>query len=274
MYTVRKGDTLWDIANRYLGGGQNWRQLYNYGPNKGTVGANPNLILPGQQLQLPNGGFAGVQPRLATPLVGQFNAGPGRAPLAGQPDFSRGVAAAVAPMPAPPAPQTAFNRPYGGATTPQAPVGQQMGYGGQQPVVPFVPRPAPPLPYAGLSDEARRRAIAADNMHPVQQGAFMQEIGRGSTGGSAQGGAGSQAGGSTGRTGGNDDQSAAGTPEEQRQSEEALKAAHSAYQAREDHRAAPADAELDQQYNADQKAGALAPKWLYGGAQRERFGGG
>ncbi|WP_329570917.1 transglycosylase family protein [Kitasatospora sp. NBC_01266] len=48
-YTVQSGDNLWDIAqSHHL---DNWQQLYQ--DNLGTVGTNPNLIYPGQQLQLP-----------------------------------------------------------------------------------------------------------------------------------------------------------------------------------------------------------------------------
>ncbi|WP_432117012.1 transglycosylase family protein [Streptomyces sp. bgisy032] len=46
-YTVRSGDTLWSIADSLdLSGG--WRALYT--GNKETVGADPNLIRPGQTL--------------------------------------------------------------------------------------------------------------------------------------------------------------------------------------------------------------------------------
>ncbi|MEV6169512.1 transglycosylase family protein [Streptomyces sp. NPDC051954] len=48
-YTVRTGDTLCAIADSLdVNGG--WRELY--AENKGTVGADPNLIIPGQTLEL------------------------------------------------------------------------------------------------------------------------------------------------------------------------------------------------------------------------------
>ncbi|OKJ99747.1 hypothetical protein AMK26_27525 [Streptomyces sp. CB03234] len=48
-YTVRPGDNLWTIADEHkLPGG--WSALYE--ANKGTVGADPDLILPGQSLEL------------------------------------------------------------------------------------------------------------------------------------------------------------------------------------------------------------------------------
>ncbi|WP_445525443.1 transglycosylase family protein [Streptomyces cyslabdanicus] len=50
MYTVVRGDSLSGIAEeRHVSGG--WRQLY--AANRTTVGADPNLILPGQRLAVP-----------------------------------------------------------------------------------------------------------------------------------------------------------------------------------------------------------------------------
>ncbi|NGO09393.1 peptidoglycan DD-metalloendopeptidase family protein [Streptomyces sp. HC44] len=49
MYTVVRGDTLSGIAgSREVQGG--WRQLYD--TNRKTIGADPNMIVPGQQLSL------------------------------------------------------------------------------------------------------------------------------------------------------------------------------------------------------------------------------
>ena len=48
-YTVKPGDTLAKIAAaHHVKGG--WRALYQL--NRGEVGGNPNLILPGQRLSL------------------------------------------------------------------------------------------------------------------------------------------------------------------------------------------------------------------------------
>jgi uncharacterized protein YukE len=49
-YTVRPGDSLWEIAHRTYGDGQMWQVLYR--ANAG-IGANPNVIQPGQVLTLP-----------------------------------------------------------------------------------------------------------------------------------------------------------------------------------------------------------------------------
>jgi len=52
-YTVKSGDSLWAISKRLGGqGGTNWQELYN--ANKSVVGANPNLIYPGQTLAIPS----------------------------------------------------------------------------------------------------------------------------------------------------------------------------------------------------------------------------
>lgn len=53
-YTVRKGDDLWTIAQRLLGRGSRWREIYTYNNNKKIIGGNPNLIRPGQVLSIPN----------------------------------------------------------------------------------------------------------------------------------------------------------------------------------------------------------------------------
>lgn len=53
-YVVQPGDNLWDIAKTRMGGGQNWGQLYQ--ANSDVIGANPRLIVPGQQLTMPGAG--------------------------------------------------------------------------------------------------------------------------------------------------------------------------------------------------------------------------
>lgn len=52
-YTVKKGDTLWDIAVKFLKNGARWPEIYNIPANKKVIGPNPNLIYPGQVLQIP-----------------------------------------------------------------------------------------------------------------------------------------------------------------------------------------------------------------------------
>src|SRR5690606_15126281 len=63
MYTVVRGDTLSGIAadERIRGG---WRGLYD--ANRSTIGADPDFIVPGQRLTLPDGA-AKAPARPATP---------------------------------------------------------------------------------------------------------------------------------------------------------------------------------------------------------------
>lgn len=52
-YTVVSGDSLWKIAVKFYGNGTKWTTIYNNSQNKNTIGANPNLIYPGQKLVIP-----------------------------------------------------------------------------------------------------------------------------------------------------------------------------------------------------------------------------
>ena len=49
-HTVKRGDTLWDIAKAYLGDAFLWPEVYRL--NTGTI-EDPHWIFPGQQLKLP-----------------------------------------------------------------------------------------------------------------------------------------------------------------------------------------------------------------------------
>lgn len=49
-YVVRPGDTLWQIAERYLGEGYAYMEIYR--ENRNTIGEDPDLILPGMELYL------------------------------------------------------------------------------------------------------------------------------------------------------------------------------------------------------------------------------
>ena len=51
-YTVQAGDTLWGIAQRAYNDPEDWDTIYD--ANKHVIGNDPNLIKPGQVLQIPS----------------------------------------------------------------------------------------------------------------------------------------------------------------------------------------------------------------------------
>ncbi|MCA9369561.1 MAG: LysM peptidoglycan-binding domain-containing protein [Pseudomonadales bacterium] len=52
-YMVQPGDALWSIAEKHLGSGYRWVEIYEL--NVDTLGNTPDLIYPNQQLELPSG---------------------------------------------------------------------------------------------------------------------------------------------------------------------------------------------------------------------------
>jgi phage tail protein X len=50
-HTVIAGDTLSSIARKYYGNSALWTKIY--AANRGVIGANPNLVIPGQSLVIP-----------------------------------------------------------------------------------------------------------------------------------------------------------------------------------------------------------------------------
>ncbi|WHH58314.1 LysM peptidoglycan-binding domain-containing protein [Petroclostridium sp. X23] len=50
-YTVKPGDTLWKIAQKTLGSGSRYREIYE--ASKPPIGSNPNVIYAGQVLTIP-----------------------------------------------------------------------------------------------------------------------------------------------------------------------------------------------------------------------------
>ena len=50
-YVVKPGDSLWKIAEKVYGDGNQWHKIYQ--ANKGVIGPNPNLIHSGQVLTIP-----------------------------------------------------------------------------------------------------------------------------------------------------------------------------------------------------------------------------
>jgi peptidoglycan hydrolase-like protein with peptidoglycan-binding domain len=71
-YTIQSGDTLSKIAQATLGDGGRWREIYEL--NQNTIGSNPNVIIPGTLLKLPDGAKApsGAAPATPAPSV-DFN---------------------------------------------------------------------------------------------------------------------------------------------------------------------------------------------------------
>ncbi len=80
-YVVQRGDTLWDIASRYLGGGTKYSQI----AQENNI-SNPDLIYPGQVFRITTGGMAestavekkedgqqGTEPKLVTAVLVQKN---------------------------------------------------------------------------------------------------------------------------------------------------------------------------------------------------------
>lgn len=53
-YTIKAGDTLWDIAGSYLGDPTRWPIIYAASPNLRS--GDPNLIYPGEVVTIPGGG--------------------------------------------------------------------------------------------------------------------------------------------------------------------------------------------------------------------------
>lgn len=64
-HTVKKGDTLWDLANFYLSNPFLWPQIYQLNTD---IIRNPHWIYPGERLRLPNGQtiVVGEQPKADT----------------------------------------------------------------------------------------------------------------------------------------------------------------------------------------------------------------
>ncbi len=64
-YTVRSGDTLSTISQATLGDSGRWREIYEL--NRGAIGSNPNVVVPGTMLKLPDGAKAPSAAAPSTP---------------------------------------------------------------------------------------------------------------------------------------------------------------------------------------------------------------
>lgn len=65
-HVVRPGDTLWDLARRYLHNPFLWGLIYE--ANRGTV-ANPHLIFPNDRIRIPGLPVAGGEAEPVSPLI-------------------------------------------------------------------------------------------------------------------------------------------------------------------------------------------------------------
>lgn len=59
-YIVQSGDYLIKIAKAVYGDSSRWREIYD--ANRELIGSNPDLIFPGQELDIPGGQAADVEP--------------------------------------------------------------------------------------------------------------------------------------------------------------------------------------------------------------------
>jgi len=50
-YVVKSGDSLSEIAQREMGDGDRWKELYE--ANKAAIGDDPDVIQPGTELTIP-----------------------------------------------------------------------------------------------------------------------------------------------------------------------------------------------------------------------------
>ena len=75
-YTVRKGDSLWKIAQEQLGSGRKWTDIH--AANRDTV-KNPDMIQIGQVLHIPGEAQATTQPEQSQPAAAAPNPQPEQA---------------------------------------------------------------------------------------------------------------------------------------------------------------------------------------------------
>ena len=95
-YTVQGGDTLWAIAESFLGDGTQWSSLYEL--NQDTIGGNPDLIQPGMVLVLAAAPVVEDAPvEVPAPETAAVEA-----PAAETPPAAAAVAVEPAPVAAPP----------------------------------------------------------------------------------------------------------------------------------------------------------------------------
>lgn len=92
-YVVKKGDSLWRIAERLLGDGRRWKELAAVNGIQ-----NPDMIRPGQVIRMPGAGGT-PDPRMRpvpTPVAAGANMATVPPPGAGADSIPSDVAAAIA----------------------------------------------------------------------------------------------------------------------------------------------------------------------------------
>ena len=103
LVTVRRGDCLWTIAQRYLGAGDRYQEIVtlNLGHDvgHGEVLTDPAVIWPGWVLQLPAGGGIGASARAAHPSSSNHEAHRTADVRFGHPHHGAGSRAAVRERP-------------------------------------------------------------------------------------------------------------------------------------------------------------------------------
>lgn len=80
MHTVRPGDTLWDLAGRFLADPYHWRDIFELNP---AVVEDPHWIYPGERLRIPGAGVTrvdAVQVERAEDYLRNFDEERGRYP--------------------------------------------------------------------------------------------------------------------------------------------------------------------------------------------------
>ena len=162
QYTVKSGDNLWDIAQKQLGDGTKWGEIYK--ANAGVIGDNPRLILPGQELSMP-----GAPQEMVASAQGATTGAAGAATQAATAQVAQSMP--VQQMPMAQAQPGGFEQ-----TVAQQPMGQM-----QQPIMEQMPSQQPQLNYSGA-------AGAAEMSQPVLQAQPQQSlpVGPGAAGAAAE----------------------------------------------------------------------------------------